>query len=104
MPVQLVNSNGSPTKAILIIWRSRVRNSPPAHTIQFKAHHAAYYPVSRKIVSKKGIHDYETIEGMSGMFPTETAYLAIFVSSTLISFASVILSLMINKRKTSMQQ
>ena len=32
MPVHLVNSSGSPTKAILIIWRSRVRNSPPAHT------------------------------------------------------------------------
>jgi len=46
----------------------------------------------------------ETIEGMSGTFPTKTAYLAIFVSSTLISLASVVLSIMINKRKTSMQQ
>lgn len=60
MPVELVNSNGSPTKAILIIWRSRVRNSPPAHTIQFKAHPAAYYGVSLKAVKKKGIHDYES--------------------------------------------
>ncbi|MCG3779637.1 MAG: hypothetical protein JW390_20221 [Nitrosopumilus sp.] len=33
MPVQLVNSNGSPNKAILIIWRSRVQNSPPAHKL-----------------------------------------------------------------------
>ena len=45
-----------------------------------------------------------TIEGMSGTFPTETAYLAIFVSSTLISLASVVLSIMINKRKISIQQ
>jgi hypothetical protein len=32
----LVISNGSPTKAILIIWRSRVRNSPPAHRLFLK--------------------------------------------------------------------
>ena len=60
MPVNLVNSNGSPTKAILIIWRSRVRNSPPAHTNQFKTHPAAYYAVSLKSIKKKGIHDYES--------------------------------------------
>jgi len=30
VPVHLVNSSGSPTKAILIIWRSRVQNPPPA--------------------------------------------------------------------------
>jgi hypothetical protein len=36
VPVQLVISNGSPTKAILIIWRSRVRNSPPAHRLFLK--------------------------------------------------------------------
>jgi len=36
VPVKLVNSNGSPTKAILIIWRSRVRNSPPAHRLFLK--------------------------------------------------------------------
>jgi len=45
-----------------------------------------------------------TIEGINGVFPTETAYLAIFVSSTLISLASVVLSIMINKRKIENQQ
>ena len=45
-----------------------------------------------------------TIEGISGEFPTETAYVAIFVSATLISLASVILSIMINQRKIQMQQ
>ena len=45
-----------------------------------------------------------TIEGISGEFPTETAYVAIFVLATLISLASVILSIMINQRKIQMQQ
>jgi MFS family permease len=43
-----------------------------------------------------------TVEGM-GTFPTETAYVAIFASSTLISLTSVALSIMINKRKTTIQ-
>ena len=44
-----------------------------------------------------------TIEGMSGTFPTETAYVAIFVSSTLISLVSVVLSIIINKKRTIQQ-
>lgn len=45
-----------------------------------------------------------TIEGVNGTFPTETAYLTIFVSSTLISLTSVVLSLIINKRKIQIQK
>jgi MFS family permease len=44
-----------------------------------------------------------TIEGISGEFPTETAYVAIFTSAALISLASVVLSIMINKRKIQIQ-
>jgi MFS family permease len=45
-----------------------------------------------------------TIEGISGEFPTETAYVAIFASAALISLASVFLSIVVNKRKTKIQQ
>ncbi|MCA9826936.1 MAG: MFS transporter [Nitrosopumilus sp.] len=45
-----------------------------------------------------------TIEGISGEFPTETAYITIFASAALISSASVVLSIIINKRKTEIQQ
>jgi MFS family permease len=45
-----------------------------------------------------------TVEGISGTFPTETAYLAIFASSTLISLISVVLSLIVNKRKIRIQE
>ena len=45
-----------------------------------------------------------TIEGISGEFPTETAYVTIFVSAALISLVSVILSIIINKRKIPIQQ
>ena len=45
-----------------------------------------------------------TIEGISGEFPTETAYIAIFASAALISLASVVLSIIINKRKTEIPQ
>ena len=45
-----------------------------------------------------------TIDGISGEFPTETAYVAIFASAALISLASVVLSIIINKRKKQIQQ
>jgi MFS family permease len=45
-----------------------------------------------------------TIEGVSGEFPTETAYVAIFAAAALISLTSVALSIIINKRKIQIQE
>ena len=58
MPVQLVNSNGSPTKAILIIWRSRVRNSPPAHRLFSKSPDLYNYK-KLKILKNTGLTNEE---------------------------------------------
>jgi len=40
-----------------------------------------------------------TVEGVAGQFPTETAYVLIFVAAAMISLASVILSLIVSRRK-----
>lgn len=40
-----------------------------------------------------------TVEGVAGEFPTETAYVLIFVAAALISLVSVILSLIVSRRK-----
>lgn len=44
-----------------------------------------------------------TIPGVAGEFPTETAYVLIFIAAALISLTSVILSLMVSRRKVVQQ-
>ncbi|MCE9653191.1 MAG: MFS transporter [Nitrosarchaeum sp.] len=45
-----------------------------------------------------------TINGVAGEFPTETAYIMIFVAAALISLTSVILSIIVSRRKIIQQQ
>ncbi|NHH98902.1 hypothetical protein DYY66_2385 [Candidatus Nitrosotalea sp. FS] len=42
-----------------------------------------------------------TISGVTGEFPTETAYVAIFVAAAIISLSSVILSIVVNRKNNS---
>lgn len=45
-----------------------------------------------------------TVDGVAGEFPTETAYVLIFIAAALISLTSVILSIMVSRRKIVQQQ
>ena len=45
-----------------------------------------------------------TVPGVTGEFPTETAYVLIFIAAALISLTSVILSIMVSRRKIVQQQ
>lgn len=45
-----------------------------------------------------------TVSGVAGEFPTETAYVLIFIAAALISLTSVILSIMVSRRKIIQQQ
>lgn len=45
-----------------------------------------------------------TIDGVAGEFPTETAYVLIFIAAALISLISVILSIIVSRRKIIQQQ
>lgn len=45
-----------------------------------------------------------TVDGVVGEFPTETAYVLIFIAAALISLTSVILSIMVSRRKITQQQ
>jgi len=44
-----------------------------------------------------------TVEGMTGEFPTETAYNLIFIAAALISLTSVVLSLVVGRREATPQ-
>jgi len=42
-----------------------------------------------------------TVPGVAGEFPTEAAYVAIFVAAAIISLSSVVLSILVNRKNNS---